>query len=144
VPEQRYDLGASFHVLTRAMIEMELPVLADHGIEMWDYAILSALERSAAPTQNDLALAVGRDKTRLIGNLDRLVERGLVERNPDPADRRNRVVTLTAEGRALVAGCRNAIRALERGFLSGLSAAERKNFLATLERLADGVRAKQT
>jgi DNA-binding MarR family transcriptional regulator len=138
--EQRHDLGAAFGRLTRAMIEAETPVLRANEVEMWDYAVLSALEEGPAPTQSELATRVGRDKTRLIPILDRLEARGLLGRTPDPADRRNRVVALTAEGRAVVRSCRRGIRRVEADLLAELDAGERSVFVSVLDRLAERVR----
>jgi DNA-binding MarR family transcriptional regulator len=138
--EQRHDLGAAFARLTRMMIEAETPVLRAHDVEMWDYAVLSALEAGAAPTQSELAAAVGRDKTRLIPILDRLEARGLLRRTPDPADRRNRVVALTDEGRDLVRSCRAGIRGVEAEVLAAIDPEERAVFVAVLDRLADAAR----
>jgi DNA-binding MarR family transcriptional regulator len=140
VDGQRHDLGAAFAWLARAMIKAEEPVLRAHRVEMWDYAVLVALERGPAPTQSELAAAVGRDKTRLIPILDRLEVRGLLRRTPDPADRRNRVVALTAAGRELVTSCRTAIREVEADLLAGLDPEERATFVSVLDRLADAVR----
>lgn len=121
------------------MIDAETPILRAHQVEMWDYVVLSALEASAAPTQSELATATGRDKTRLIPILDRLESRGLLSRTPDPADRRNRVVALTAEGRALVASCRADIRAMEKAFLADIPPTKRAAFVDVLNDLTDRV-----
>ena len=137
---QRHDLGAAFAWLARAMIKAEEPILRAHDVEMWDYAVLVTLERGPASTQSELAAASGRDKTRLIPILDRLEARGLLRRTPDPADRRNRIVALTAAGRDLVASCRAAIRAMEEEFLADLDPDERAAFVTVLDRLADAVR----
>lgn len=130
------DLGASLHRLVRVVIDHEIPVLRGHDVEMWDYAVLGGLEHGPAPTQTQLAAAVGRDKTRLIPILDRLEARGLLLRTPDPDDRRNKVIALTDAGRSLLAACRVSIRALEDDLLADLTPGQRKTFLATLERLA--------
>lgn len=136
---QRHDLGASFARLARAMIEAETPILRAHDVEMWDYAVLSTLEAADAPTQSELAASVHRDKTRLIPILDRLETRGLLSRTPDPTDRRNRVVALTAEGRALVTSCRADIRAMEASFLSTVPADKRATFIDVLSDLTDQI-----
>jgi DNA-binding MarR family transcriptional regulator len=138
--EQRHDLGAAFARLARMMIEAETPVLRAHDVEMWDYAVLSTLEEGPAPTQSELAGAVGRDKTRLIPILDRLEARGLLRRTPDQADRRNRVVALTDEGRELVRSCRAGIRGVEAEMLAAIDPEERAVFVAVLDRLADAAR----
>ena len=134
---QRHDLGASFARLTRAMIEAEAPILRAHGLEMWDYVVLGALESTAAPTQSQLAAAVRRDKTRLIPILDRLESQRLLSRTPDPADRRNRVVALTDEGLAKLTSCRKAIRAMETGFLTTVPPAKRRAFVEVREQLVE-------
>lgn len=134
---QRHDLGASFARLTRAMIDAEEPILRSHGIEMWDYVVLAALERATAPSQSELATAVHRDKTRLIPILDRLESKQLLTRTPDPADRRNRVIALTDEGRAVLTACRGDIREMEARFLEAVPADKRRTFVEVLDLLAD-------
>jgi MarR family transcriptional regulator, organic hydroperoxide resistance regulator len=138
--EQRHDLGTSFGHLARAMIEAEAPIFRAHGIEMWDYVVLGALEFGAAPTQSEVAAAVYRDKTRLIPILDRLESRGLVTRTPDPADRRNRVIALTDQGRTLLNACRADIRTMEADFLAPVAVAKRRTFVEVLGQLTDMTR----
>ena len=132
---ERPELGYLLTRLLRVVIAREEPILAAAGLVMWDYAVLSALGEQDAPTQAQLAAATGRDKTRLIGNLDRLVELGLVQRAPDPADRRNRVVSLTAEGRQVLTTCQAGIAAMERELLGALPADERAAFERALTAL---------
>lgn len=135
----RPDLGTLTSRLLREIIRRESPILERAGLEMWDYVVLSALLAGDAATQTELAASTGRDKTRLIRNLDGLEERGLVTRSPDPADRRNKVVSLTGAGRRLVTSCRRAIRAMETDLLADLSAADRAALERSLLRLtADG------
>jgi DNA-binding MarR family transcriptional regulator len=136
---QRRDLGASLHRLAGAVVAREVPVLREHDVEMWDYVVLAALEHGPAQTQAQLATAVRRDATRLIPILDRLAARGLLVRIPDADDRRNRVVSLTADGRSLFSACRASIRVLEGDLLGGLSADERIMFLDVLERLVASI-----
>ena len=121
----RPELGALLSRLLREVTRREQPLLDRAGLPMWDYVILSALSDGDASTQAGLSAATGRDKTRLIDNLDRLEQRGLVTRTPDPADRRNRIVSLTADGRQVLRQCRAAIGAMEEELLSGLPPAER-------------------
>jgi DNA-binding MarR family transcriptional regulator len=125
---ERPELGYLLSRLIREAIAREEPILERAGLRMWDYAVLGALDGKDAPTQAQLAAAAGRDKTRLIGNLDRLSELGLVNRAPDPADRRNRVVSLTAEGRRVLDRCRAEIREMEDGLLSAVPAGDREAF----------------
>lgn len=132
---ERPELGYLLSRLMREAIAREEPILERAGLRMWDYVVLGALTENDAPTQAQLAADAGRDKTRLIGNLDRLEELGLVRRAPDPADRRNRVVSLTTEGRHVLDRCRADIRAMEADLLREVPAGER----ATFERVLTGL-----
>lgn len=133
----RPELGFLLSRLMREVMAREKPILDAAGLEMWDYAVLSSLADSDAPTQAQLAATTGRDKTRLIGNLDRLETQGMVQREPDPADRRNRIVSLTPAGARVLRGCRDAIEAMETELLADLDPADRMAFERTLTALAD-------
>lgn len=133
---QRRDLGDLLGSLVRVVIERETPLLAARGLDMWEYVVLLRLVDGAAPTQAQLAAAVRRDKTRLIPILDRLEARGLLDRTPDPADRRNRIVALTASGQEVLAECRAAVAAMEDELLAGLAPDDAATLRRALEAVA--------
>ncbi|MEU4311498.1 MarR family winged helix-turn-helix transcriptional regulator [Nocardia sp. NPDC024068] len=128
----RPDLAAMLAPLTRSLIAMELPILDDHGLTMWAYSVLTALSAGPARGQGVLAQEIGADKTRIIATLDDLQARGLIERTPDPADRRARLLELTAAGRRLHGAAQAGIRAREEELLERLPAADRRGFLNAL------------
>jgi len=132
----REDLGALFARITRRLIELERPLLDAHGLSMWGYVALSRLATGPAETQLALAAAIGHDKTRLIAVLDALERDGLLTREPDPRDRRARLVRITPAGAERHASAMAAIRAMEDELLGALSADERETLLAVLPRLA--------
>src|SRR6202030_2066733 len=66
-----------------------------HGIQLRDYIVLSALDKTPHLTQVELAKALGLDKTTLMSQLDRLERTGLVVRHSDPRDRRTRIPEIT-------------------------------------------------
>ena len=134
------ELAAAFDRLTRRAVALELPVLAAHGLTMWEYVVLSGLVDGPAQTQARLAEAVGRDKTRIIPILDALEARGLLVRSPDPADRRNKIVELTEPGSALRTAVARAISGAEEEVLGPLDAAERRTFRELLGRLYEDSR----
>ena len=138
--DDRPDLGAMVARLARALIEAERPILATHELPMWGYIVLTALRDEPMRTQAALARSIGADKTRIIGVLDDLQERGLIDREPDPADRRVRLLRLTAAGRRLQGKVRSAIRKQEESLLGELSAADRSTFLRVLRLLDPGDR----
>lgn len=123
--------------LGRRLIAMELPILARHDVSMWAYVVLNALAGGSVRTQAALATSIGADKTRVIPVLDDLQERGLIERAPDPADRRVRLLGLTAPGRALHRAIQAEIRTAEEELMGGLPSEDQRAFLRTLSALAD-------
>jgi DNA-binding MarR family transcriptional regulator len=125
-----------FTRVSRRLIAAERPLLAKHGLSMWGYIVLSQLARGPAPTQLALASAIGHDKTRLIAVLDALEREGLITREPDPADRRAKLVRITDAGSERHAAVVARIRAMEDELLAALPAAQREAFLAALGRLA--------
>jgi DNA-binding MarR family transcriptional regulator len=130
------DLGALCARVTRRLIDAERPLLHARGLTMWAYVALTHLAKAPAPTQMALAEQMRYDKTRLIGILDELAEEGLIERAPDPEDRRARIVRLTAAGRARHLEAQADMRAMEAEVLDGLSDAERATLRETLAKLA--------
>ena len=132
----RPDLGAMVGRFGRTLLAAERPVLAAHGVSMWGYVVLSALADEPMRTQAALARAIGADKTRIIGTLDELQERALIEREPDPGDRRVRLLRLTPAGRDLHTSVRTAIRAVEEQLLTGVTPAEKRAFLNVLQRFS--------
>jgi DNA-binding MarR family transcriptional regulator len=130
------DLGALCARVTRRLIDAERPLLDARGLSMWAYVALTHLAEVPAPTQMALAEQMGYDKTRLIAILDQLAEEGLIERAPDPEDRRARIVRLTAAGRARQLEAQADIRAMESELLDGLSDAERATLREVLAKLA--------
>jgi DNA-binding MarR family transcriptional regulator len=134
-PDDRPDLAAMVVRLGRALIERERPILAAHQVSMWGYIVLTALRDEPMRAQAALARAIGADKTRIIAVLDELQDRGLIEREPDPADRRVRLLALTAAGLRLHAAVQRDIRESEQDLLAQLTAADRAAFLRTLRAL---------
>ncbi|TQF65361.1 winged helix-turn-helix transcriptional regulator [Rhodococcus spelaei] len=133
----RPDLAAMVVPLGRALADAELPVLRRHGLTMWGYVVLSALAAEPVRTQSALAEAIGADKTRIIAVLDDLQESGLIERSPDPSDRRARLLKLTVKGRRVRAAAQDGIREREERVLALLPAADRRGLLRSLRVLSE-------
>jgi DNA-binding MarR family transcriptional regulator len=127
------------HRLAKEFGRREEPILAAHDLSLWQYMVLDTLASGPAGTQAGLAARIGHDKTRLIGILDELQDLGLIDRFPDPDDRRNRVVSLTADGRQRLSACRRDIRAMERRALTALDSATRAALVSGLIALSEGV-----
>ena len=132
---QRPDLAAMLAPLLRELVAAEEPVLEAHGVTMWGYIVLLALDRSSMRTQAALAAAIGADKTRIIRTLDDLQDDGYIERRPDPDDRRVRLLAITAAGRRVKDAVQDKIQQGEERWLGELGVEERRTFLRALERL---------
>jgi DNA-binding MarR family transcriptional regulator len=124
--------------LTRETVAAEQPVLTAHGLTMWAYIVLSALDHSAIRTQATLAESIGADKTRIIPVLDELQKRGYIERIPDPDDRRARLLEITESGRSIKNATQADIQRGEERWLEQLSAGDREVFLRVLHQLTFG------
>ena len=75
------------------------------GLTPLEWYVLRVLYEQDGQHASDLAKAVGRAATSFTPNLDKLEEKGLIERCPDPEDRRAVHICLTEAGRA----CREAV-----------------------------------
>jgi DNA-binding MarR family transcriptional regulator len=134
-PDDRRDLAAMFAPLTRALIAREEPVLQAHDISLWGYMVLTGLADHPVRTQAALAQAINADKSRIIGVLDDLQQRGLIRRQADAADRRVHLLSLTADGDRLRRSVEAAIRRAEEEVLAVLPPADREVFLRSLKAL---------
>jgi DNA-binding MarR family transcriptional regulator len=132
---RRPDLAAMLAPLLRDLAAAERPVLDEHGLSMWGYSVLVALDDAPVRTQAALAGAIGADKTRIIPILDDLQAQGYIERQPDPDDRRVRLLAITDAGRKVKNAAQEAIQRGEERWLSTLPADERRVFLRVLQRL---------
>ncbi|MFI6372301.1 MarR family winged helix-turn-helix transcriptional regulator [Streptomyces sp. NPDC050546] len=96
---------------------------AEHSLTGAQARLLSLLCLEALPMRR-LAQRLKCEPSNVTGIVDRLEARGLVERQPDPADRRVKVAAATPEGRAVARSLREALR-FAREPLAGLSEGER-------------------
>ena len=109
---------------------------ARHGLEPWEFDVLSALRRAGAPYRMSPGALLTQTLVTsgtMTNRIDRLASRALVERLPSPDDRRGVLVSLTAEGRSRVDAAMSTLLEVEAGLLAGLPEADR-------ERLADLLR----
>ena len=76
--------------------------LRPFGLTNGQFSLLMALNRPEPPPMGPVAAVLAMDRTTLTAALKPLERRGLVAVEPDPRDRRGRLLRLTTEGRALL------------------------------------------
>jgi len=108
----------------------------DAGAVPYDYAVLAVLAQGACATQAHIADSLNYDRSYLVGLLDELERRGLIDRRRDLNDRRRHVVTLTKAGEQELVRLRALIDGVESELFSPLTAAERKQLQGLLAKLA--------
>ena len=120
-----------------ALIQRELErVFAQHGLAGGDFDVLATLRRSGKPlTPGELSHSTMVTTGGMTKRLDRLEELALIRRQPDPTDRRGRLITLTDEGRVLIDRAVEAHLENEERLLANLPAAKRKELAALLREL---------
>ena len=111
---------------------------ADHGLESWEFDVLSALRRQGPPfqlTPGALLRATLVTSGTMTNRVDRLEQAGLVRRRPDPGDKRGILVTLTAAGQAQVDAALADLLEAEQALLAGLPETSRRTLADLLRTL---------
>lgn len=105
------------------------------GLRIPEWRLVAVLAEGEGATQQALGVATRMDKVTVSRAAAALVERGLVERRPNPGDQRSHLLALTATGRALYDEVAPKALELEAQLFAGFSAQERTTFRAMLDRL---------
>jgi DNA-binding MarR family transcriptional regulator len=116
--------------------------LARYGLQPGWFDLLAALRRAGPPYElnpTDLMEATMLSSGGMTKRLDRLVEAGLVERRPNPDDRRGTLVRLSRKGRATIDRALETHIANEKRLLAPLGAADRRSLDRLLRRLLEGL-----
>ncbi|MER7004456.1 MarR family winged helix-turn-helix transcriptional regulator [Dactylosporangium sp. NPDC000555] len=130
------DLGWALGVLLRGYAKGAQSVIADVPGGPRGYQVLTSAVDGTACTQLALANKLGIDRTVMTYLLDDLEQAGVIERRPDPADRRARRIIATEAGRATLCALQRKLRHVEDLVLGALPEDERAQFRALLRRVA--------
>jgi DNA-binding MarR family transcriptional regulator len=128
-------VSSTSHLLKRLgwmVKDRAMTAYAEGGLTPYHHAVLIVLDEHTPETQAMIADALGYDRSHLVGILDELEERGLVERRRDPADRRRHLVTLTSDGKRTLSKLRAIAARVDDEFLAPLDAKQRDALHALL------------
>jgi len=123
---------ATLHALTTALADLDLPAA--------DIDVLAILADGAGRTVGALATATATRPSTLTSLLDRLIKRGYIARELDPADRRSFLISLTPAGRAVAEHAAAAIADLERQALAMATPTQRAGFHTVIDALTEVTR----
>ncbi|MFD1933588.1 MULTISPECIES: MarR family winged helix-turn-helix transcriptional regulator [Nonomuraea] len=124
-------LGQVFH----AHLTCSQEALADFPGTQRGYMVVNAAANGCARNQIDMANQLRLDRTVMVYLVDQLVAAGLVERVPDPNDRRSRIIVATDDGRARLAEATQKLRRVDDHVFGALGAEERRRFRDMLQRV---------
>ena len=111
--------------------------ISDQGLLPPHFSVLATLGDFGSLAQHELADRLALKPSHLVGYVDELERREVIVRERDPADRRRQLISLTAQGRALLTQLRTQIEDAEQSFLTGLSQGQRTALMKLLLRLLE-------
>jgi MarR family transcriptional regulator, lower aerobic nicotinate degradation pathway regulator len=111
--------------------------LSGTGSRRYHFAILSALDELGPLSQAELGRCTGIDRSDIVASINAMVERGFLDRSPDPDDGRRNIITLTPAGKSHLEHLDALLAAVQREFLSALSPGESRTVIELLTRVID-------
>jgi DNA-binding MarR family transcriptional regulator len=103
----------------------------------YHYAVLAALDETGPASQATLSRRTTIDGSDMVAAVNDLADQGLVQRRPDPSDRRRNVVTLTAAGRRRLRELDRLLATIQDDLLAPLSPTERQELVRLLTMVVD-------
>jgi DNA-binding MarR family transcriptional regulator len=107
------------------------------GFRGYHYRLLAALEEFGPASQAALGRRTSIDRSDVVAALNELAARGLIQRSPDPDDRRRNVITITSAGTEELRTLAPILAGVQDQLLAPLSAAERTQLIRLLTRLLE-------
>jgi DNA-binding MarR family transcriptional regulator len=118
-----------------AVFDHFLSNVGEDGVTPGRFGVLVLIEANPGLSQSALAEALGIERSTMVTVIDRLEQRGWVERTPSKTDRRSYALALTAAGAELLARATPLVRRHERQFNAELSEEEKAALIELLERV---------
>lgn len=135
------DNTVGFHIARASVVAYDAfdeHIGQPHDLRKVDFSLLMLLATHGQLAPKRLVRLLSLSAPKLSMVLDRIQARGLIERTPDPSDRRSVQVTLTPAGLRLAKSLEPVARRMEQGLKKRLGAADHALLIRLLRRLADG------
>ncbi|GAA0553092.1 MarR family winged helix-turn-helix transcriptional regulator [Actinomadura livida] len=107
------------------------------GARGYHYRLLAALDEYGPSSQAALGRHTGIDRSDVVAALNELAAKALIDRSPDPSDRRRNVITLTPAGARHLDELQKVVDRIQDDLLAPLTPAERDQLTALLARVTD-------
>lgn len=111
--------------------------IAAAGLNPPLFRVLNLVDAAEGQSQQAIGAAIDVPPSRMVALVDELEREGLVERRPDPEDRRVRALYLTRKGRKALTRGREIAKQHEDELTQGLGASDRKRLLDLLQKMVD-------
>lgn len=130
-------LGYNARRAALTIISLFVPRMADFGLRPVDFSILSVICHNPGITSKQLCSVLDLLPPNLVGKINALEQRGLLERHSHPSDGRALGLHLTPSGQALMKQAEKSAFELEAEAASQLSATERQTLIRLLRKVYD-------
>lgn len=111
--------------------------LAPYGVSPGYLSVLQVLWSGDGLIQKDLRSRLGIEQATLSNTLKRMERDGLIQRTPDPKDRRHHAITLTGQGRSVQRLVHEAVEDLRKTVNQGLTVNDRRYFNRIMRQMTD-------
>jgi DNA-binding MarR family transcriptional regulator len=99
------------------------------------FRVMNVVDAYEGHSQQAIGEAIQAPASRMVSIVDELERRSLIERRPDPGDRRIRALYLTADGRKLLTRARRIAHEHEDEIMRGINASDRKRLIELLQKV---------
>jgi DNA-binding MarR family transcriptional regulator len=110
--------------------------LSELGLRVRHYSVLSVACEGGGISQRELSQVLGLDPSQIVALVDDLQDQGLVERQPDPQDRRAKLIEATKQGKVVQRRARREAARARDEYLAGLTDQEQELLLGLLHKVA--------
>ena len=128
------SVGPRVRLLRNALSARSISASAPHGLPTGSLTVLALIAANPGSSQTALARRAGLNKSALVGIVDQLEQRGLVERGRAESDRRRYQVSVTAEGERAMQALFALVDREERPIRDALGKRDMIALLALLDR----------